>query len=101
MATPTGVDVMAVPPRAGGRLVNAVIDTPRGSGNKYKYDPELGLFRLSRILPRGMHFPFDFGFIPGTCGEDGDALDLMVLNEEPAFVGCLMKVALLGVLRAK
>jgi len=65
------------------RLVRVIIDTPRGSRNKYKFDEELGLFKLSRVLPAGMSFPFDFGSIPNTRAEDGDALDVLVLNEVP------------------
>ena len=81
--------------------VNVVIDTPRGSRNKYKYDESLGIFRLSRILPAGMQFPFDFGSIPRTAADDGDALDVLVLMDAPTFPGCLVEVRLLGVVRAK
>jgi inorganic pyrophosphatase len=82
-------------------LVRVIIDTPRGSRNKYKFDPELGIFKLSRILPAGMSFPFDFGSIPGTRAEDGDALDVLVLNEAPLFAGCLVLVHLIGIIRAR
>jgi inorganic pyrophosphatase len=78
-----------------------IVDTPLGSSNKYKFDAKSGLFKLSRILPGGMHFPCDFGSIPGTVGEDGDALDVAVLSECPSFVGCLMSARLLGVIRAR
>jgi len=81
-------------------LVRVVIDTPAGSRNKYKFDPQLGIFKLSRILPVGMSFPFDFGSIPRTKAEDGDALDVMVLSDAPLFVGCLVHVRLIGVIRA-
>jgi inorganic pyrophosphatase len=81
-------------------LVRVVIDTPRGSRNKYKLDEELGAFKLSRVLPAGMSFPFDFGSIPGTCAEDGDALDVMVLSDSPLVVGCVILVHLVGVIRA-
>jgi inorganic pyrophosphatase len=81
-------------------LVRVVIDTPRGSRNKYKFDAELAAFKLSRVLPAGMAFPFDFGSIPGTRAEDGDALDVMVLTEAPLCVGCLILVHLVGVVRA-
>lgn len=81
-------------------LVRVIIDTPRGSRNKYKFDEELAAFKLSRMLPAGMSFPFDFGSIPGTRAEDGDALDVMVLTESPLVVGCLVLVHLVGVLRA-
>jgi|SRR5262245_6308220 len=82
-------------------LVNVVIDTPKGSRNKYKYDKEVGLFRLSKVLPLGAAFPYDFGFIPSTRAEDGDPLDVLVLADEPAFPGCLVGVRLLGVVEAE
>jgi inorganic pyrophosphatase len=90
-----------IDPRAGDeQQITVVIDTPRGSRNKFKYDEKLGLFRLSRILPSGMSVPYDFGSIPRTRADDGDALDVLVLTEAPTFVGCVMSVRLLGVLRA-
>lgn len=79
--------------------VRVVIDTPAGSRNKYKFDPALGLFRISRILPLGMAFPHDFGSVPGTCAEDGDPLDVMVLEVAPTFPGCLVSVRLIGAIR--
>jgi inorganic pyrophosphatase len=82
------------------RQIAVVVDTPRDSRNKYKYDEKLGLFRLSRILPSGMSFPYDFGSVPRTRAADGDALDVLILTEAPTFVGCLLTVRLLGVLRA-
>jgi len=82
-------------------LVNVVIDTPRGSRNKFKYDEKLGCFKLSRILPQGFSFPYDFGSIPRTRAEDGDALDVLVMSEAPLFVGCLVTVRLLGVIAAR
>ena len=81
-------------------LVNVIIDTPEGSRNKYKWDARSGLFKLSRILPEGLHFPCDFGFIPGTRGADGDAVDVAVLGHGTSFVGCLMAVRLLGIINA-
>lgn len=89
----------AVDPATG--LVRVIIDTPRGSRNKYKFDDELGVFKLSRILPAGMIFPFDFGAIPSTRADDGDALDVLVLTDAPLFVGCLVNVHLIGVIRAR
>ena len=58
----------------------AVIETPKGSRNKYRYDPECNCFELTTTLPEGMLFPFDFGFIPATLGDDGDPLDVLVLD---------------------
>jgi inorganic pyrophosphatase len=82
-------------------LVRVVIDTPRGSRNKIKYDEALGCFTLSRILPVGHVFPYDFGSVPQTRADDGDALDVLVLLEAPTFPGCVVTVKLLGGLSAQ
>ena len=79
----------------------AVIETPKGSPNKYKYDEECGAFRLNTVMPKGSFFPYDFRFIPSTLGEDGDPLDVLVLMDEPAPVGCVLTVRLIGVIEAK
>ena len=81
--------------------LNVIIDTPKGSRNKYSLGEKSGLFELSGVLPAGAVFPFDFGFIPGTRGGDGDALDVLILMDEPAFVGCLVPSRLLGVIEAE
>ena len=81
--------------------VNVVIDTPRGSRNKFKYDQDLRLFKLGGVLPAGAVFPFDFGFVPQTRGGDGDPLDVLVLMDEPTFVGCLVAARLVGVIEAE
>jgi len=78
----------------------AIIETPRGCRNKFDFDPDSNLFMLARLLPEGMMFPFDFGFIPSTLGEDGDPLDILVLMDAPAHVGCLIEVRLIGVISA-
>jgi len=62
-------------------VCRAIIETLKGCRNKFDYDPDSGLFMLGGLLPEGMMFPFDFGFIPSTLGEDGDPLDIMVLME--------------------
>lgn len=79
----------------------AIIETPKGSRNKFDYDPDSGLFMLGGLLPEGMMFPFDFGFIPSTLGEDGDPLDILVLMDAPAHVGCLIEVRLIGIIEAE
>src|SRR3954468_10941334 len=81
--------------------LNAVVETIAGTRNKFAYDEELGLFRLKGVLPAGASFPFDFGFVPSTKGEDGDPLDVLVLMDEPAFAGCLVPARLLGVITAE
>jgi inorganic pyrophosphatase len=75
-------------------------NTPKGSRNKYKFDERGGFIRLSRILPAGMSFPYDFGSIPRTRAEDEDALDVLVLTDASLFVSCLVRVHLIGVIRA-
>ena len=79
----------------------AIIETPKNRRNKFDYDPESNLFCLGGLLPEGMAFPFDFGFVPSTIGEDGDPLDVMVLMDEPAHVGCLLDVRIVGVIQAE
>jgi len=80
-------------------LVNAVIEIPRDSVNKYEYDKQFQVFRLDRTLFSPVHYPGDYGFIPSTLGRDGDPLDVLVLVEAPSFPGCLMEVRPIGVLR--
>jgi inorganic pyrophosphatase len=80
--------------------LNVIIETPKGSRNKYTWDEELGLFKLTGILTAGHSFPYDFGFIPGTKGEDGDPLDVLVLMDEPAFPGCYVQARLIGSIQA-
>jgi inorganic pyrophosphatase len=87
--------------KPGEELLQVVIETPRGSRNKYSFDPEQRTFRLKTLLPVGMVFPYDFGFIPKTTGGDGDPFDILVLMDEPAFPGCTVLVRLLGVLQAE
>ena len=80
--------------------LNVVIDTPKGCRNKYAFDFDINAYKLKTVLPKGAVFPFDFGSIPGTVAEDGDPLDVLVLMDEPAFVGCLIEARLLGVIEA-
>jgi inorganic pyrophosphatase len=82
-------------------IVPAVIETPRGSRNKYKLEEKSGRFKLSKIMPEGMVFPFDFGFFPGTRADDGDPLDALVLCDEPTFPGCQVDCRLAGELLAR
>jgi inorganic pyrophosphatase len=68
-----------------------VIETPRGSAEKFAFDPEHQSFALKRVLPIGMVFPFDFGFVPGTKADDGDPVDVVVLSEFKSVPGCLVE----------
>ncbi|MDD5581432.1 MAG: inorganic diphosphatase [Methylobacter sp.] len=80
--------------------LNTLIETPKGSRNKFKYDEKHSLFKLGGVLPLGAVFPFDFGFIPTTLGDDGDPLDVLILMDDPAFPGCLVPGRLIGVVEA-
>jgi inorganic pyrophosphatase len=93
-------DIGKLKPFGDAGFLNVITETPKGSRNKYSFDMELGMFRLKKVLPVGAVFPFDFGFIPGTVGEDGDPLDVLLLMDEPAFPGCLVEAKLLGVIKA-
>src|SRR4051794_3871756 len=81
--------------------IDVIIETPQGSRNKLKFEPDRGRFRLSHVLPAGMAFPFDFGFVPDTRAEDGDPLDVLVLTDAPLPVGCVLDVRLIGVIQAE
>jgi inorganic pyrophosphatase len=81
--------------------LRVVIETPKGSRNKFKYDPQCDCFELGFALPEGMLFPYDFGFIPSTIGDDGDPLDILVLMDSPGIPGCVVRARLIGVIEAK
>jgi inorganic pyrophosphatase len=78
--------------------VEAIVEVPRGSRNKYELDPATGAIRLDRVLFSSVHYPGDYGFIPGTRSPDGDPLDVLILVEEPTFPGCRVHVRPIGVL---
>ena len=81
--------------------LNVIIETPRGSRNKFDFDPEHGIFKLGGVLPEGAVFPFEFGFLPSTLGDDGDPLDMIVLMDAPTSVGCLITARVIGVIEAE
>ena len=76
-----------------------MIEIPKGSRNKYEYDPDRRALKFDRMLFSSMHYPSDYGFFPGTLSEDGDPLDAMVLVWEPTFPGCLIEVKPVGVFK--
>jgi len=82
-------------------LLHVVVDTPRGSPVKFKYDLEKRSYTIAHVLPPGMMFPFDFGSIPRTLEGDGDPIDVLILLEWPSFAGCVIPVRLVGVLEAE
>ena len=79
-------------------IVRMIVEIPQHSANKYEYDGELGLFRLDRALYSPIHYPGDYGFIPGTLAEDSDPLDVLVLVQQPSYPGVLIEVRPVGVL---
>jgi inorganic pyrophosphatase len=83
------------------KLLEVVVDTPKGSPIKFKYDVAKRRYTIAHVLPPGMVFPFDFGSVPQTLADDGDPLDALILLETPTFAGCLVPVRLVGVLQAK
>jgi inorganic pyrophosphatase len=89
------------PLRDEARSVLVIIETPKGSRTKLAYDPELEAFVVKKVLPQGLSFPFDFGFIPSTRGEDGDPLDILVLMDDPVASGSIVPSRLIGVIEAE
>jgi inorganic pyrophosphatase len=83
------------------KLVNIVIEAPKGSRCKYKYDETARIFRVNKLLPLGASFPYNYGYVPATRGQDGDPLDVLVLSDEPFAVGCVVPVRLIGVIEAQ
>jgi inorganic pyrophosphatase len=71
-------------------MLRVVIETPKGSRNKFAFDSDDRIFGLTKVLPAGMTFPYDFGFVPSTKADDGDPIDVLVLMDEPAFAGCVL-----------
>jgi inorganic pyrophosphatase len=84
-----------------GGEVDAIVDTPKGSPHKYRFDEAHQRFRLTRVLPAGAVFPFNFGYFPGTRAGDGDPLDVLIVMDEALAVGAMVAVRLIGVLEAK
>ena len=98
LADPTGLRTLDKHDHA---IIQVVIETPKGSRNKFAFDEKQRVFELKKVLPAGMTFPHDFGFIPGTLAEDGDPVDVLVLMDEPAFPGVLLKCRLIGIIEGE
>jgi len=79
-------------------IVRMIVEIPKNSSNKYEYDGELGVFRLDRALYSPLHYPGDYGFIPGTLADDGDPLDVLALVEAASFPGVMISVRPVGML---
>ncbi len=83
------------------RTINAVVEIPKGSRNKYEYDVHLGVFKLDRVLYSSMHYPEAYGFVPSTLSDDGDPLDILIFIDQPLFTGVVVEVKPIGILRMK
>lgn len=79
--------------------IDVRIEIPKGSRNKYEYDPLKKAIKLDRMLFSAVHYPSDYGFIQDTLGEDGDPLDALVLVTEPTFPGCLIESKPIGLFK--
>jgi inorganic pyrophosphatase len=82
-------------------LLQVIVETPKGCRNKFAFDPDQGIFALKKVLPAGMAFPYDFGFLPRTLADDGDPIDVLLLMDEPAFPGCAVRARLIGVIEGE
>ena len=80
-------------------FVNAIVEIPKGRRSKFEVDKETGLIKLDRYLYSSSHYPGDYGFVPQTLAEDGDALDMLVMVNEPTFSGCLIETRVVGLFR--
>jgi len=83
------------------QILRVVIETPKGSRNKFAFNVDDHVFELKKVLPAGMAFPYDFGFVPSTKAADGDPVDVLVLMDEPAFPGCVLKCRPIGVIQGE
>ncbi len=82
-------------------LVQVIVETPAGCRNKFAFDPDQAIFTLKKVLPAGMTFPYDFGFLPRTIAGDGDPLDVLLLMDQPAYPGIAVRARLIGVIEGE
>ncbi len=92
------MDIDKIPTRSSDGSVNVFVEIPKDSQNKYEYDEELGMIVLDRTLHSSVHYPTDYGFVPGIRGADGEYLDAMVMVDKSTFPGCLVEARIVGVL---
>jgi inorganic pyrophosphatase len=92
-------NLIELPPFSDNGDVRVVIETPRGSRAKFRYDPELQIFTLSKSLLVGLTYPHDWGFVPSTKAEDGDPLDIMVVHDAATSPGLVLSCRVIGVLQ--
>lgn len=82
-------------------VLQVIVETPKGSRNKFAFDQDQEIFALKNVLPAGMTFPYDFGFVPRTIAPDGDPFDVLLLMDEPAFPGCAVRARVIGVIEGE
>jgi inorganic pyrophosphatase len=82
-------------------ILQVIIETPKGSRNKFAFDAKQKIFSLKKVLPAGMVFPYDFGFLPQTIAPDGDPIDVLLLMDEPAFPGIVVRSRLIGIIEGE
>ena len=83
------------------RMLQVIIETPKGSRNKFAFDPKQNIFVVKKVLPAGMVFPYDFGFLPKTLAPDGDPIDVLLLMDEPAYPGIAVRSRLIGIIEGE
>ena len=101
--TPRGMSnpVLLKPVDKSDGLLQVIIETPKGSRNKFAFDEKQKIFTLKKVLPAGMTFPYDFGFLPRTLAPDGDPIDVLLLMDEPAFPGIAVRARLIGIIEGE
>jgi inorganic pyrophosphatase len=82
-------------------ILQVIIETPKGSRNKFAFDDKLNIFVVKKVLPAGMVFPYDFGFLPRTLAPDGDPIDVLLLMDEPAYPGIAVRSRLIGIIEGE
>ena len=87
-----------IPAKSSNGDIHAFVEIPKGGHNKYELDEELGILRFERALHSAVYYPTEYGFVPGTVGEDGEHVDCLVMVDEPTFPGCLIETRLIGAL---
>jgi inorganic pyrophosphatase len=92
------MDLSLIPAQPKPGVLNVIIEIPAGSKNKYEFDKDLNAFALDRVLYASVQYPYDYGFIPNTLAEDGDAMDGMVIMDQPTFPGCVIAARPIGML---
>jgi inorganic pyrophosphatase len=82
-------------------ILQVIVETPKGSHNKFAFDDRQKIFSLKKVLPAGMVFPHDFGFLPQTLAPDGDPIDVLLLMDEPAYPGIAVRSRLIGIIEGE